>query len=730
VNQQAAKVLNGYPRPNEPDGPFGARTFAGSSKVVTRTDQISLRVDHQISDKASLMARFSLNQVNGPLTNPDQTAINPTFGVQFFDHQRNFGVHYTRIISSHMTSDTSAGYIRSTPFFPTENHTQPGIAFADGLFQPYNQPAGSIFGSYGNLFQLKQDFSWSHGSHGFKWGVEIRANRDSTIFGVNPNGIYEFGGGTAFSPVNISSASGTHDIHAGDPLPDSLTGLLTGTPFSYNIMAAAAITPVGNKFDEAGVRREAYDFYFEDAWKSTPKLTVTYGLRFEVDSRIHEATKRTSLPLFLDADGKATGYTDRNAIQKIIINPQPPYDQDWNGFGPRLAVDYAADQRTVMHAGGAITTLLPNLWQDNTLTAGIPFVVSPSIFAHPGEPVAFADTFVPLTLPIAYNTQGQPIFASGRTQDVPANTAFDYQHFQNDLDALAPGNVQLMNVQGIAKNFGNGYIGSWTAGVDRDFGDFKASASYVGTEGIHLPRYYNPNGYGGACRGFAPFTQFDTECHAISGFGPELIMSSGSHSSYHALQAGLTKNSARLGLGLQVSYTYSKSLDDTSAVLAGLFGTSGTILQTVPQNPFDPSADKGPSTFDVTHNFTASVIQVLPLDHVGFLRPLGRTLTKGWQFLNITTLTTGSPFTIYSGVQQTGAGLGGGERPDLVAMPHLSTSRAVRDDTISGWGRPEIRRSFSFPSMFRAGPGRIREGSGLWGAIRSADLLITTSTLP
>src|SRR5581483_6557190 len=89
INSEVAGVLNGYPLPNEPDGPFGDRTYAASSKVVTRTDQFSIRVDHRISDKASLYARFSLNQVTGPLTNPDQTILNPSFGIQFFDHQRN-----------------------------------------------------------------------------------------------------------------------------------------------------------------------------------------------------------------------------------------------------------------------------------------------------------------------------------------------------------------------------------------------------------------------------------------------------------------------------------------------------------------------------------------------------------------------------------------------------------------------------------------------------------------
>jgi Carboxypeptidase regulatory-like domain/TonB dependent receptor len=704
VNSEVAGVLNGYPVPNEPGGPFGDRTYAASSKVVTRTDQFSIRVDHQVSNKASLYTRFSLNQVTGPLTNPDQTVLNPKFGVQFFDHQRNAGVHYTRAISPHMASDTSLGYIRSTPFFPTPNHTQPGIAFADGLFQPYNQPAGSIYGSYGNLYQIKQDFALIHRSHAFKWGAEIRINRDSTIFGVNPNGLYGFGGGITYSPVKITSASGTHDIQVGDPLPDSLTGLLTATPYSYNIMAAADITPVGDKFNEAGVRREAYNFYFQDTWKATSKLTISYGLRYEVNSRIHEATKRTSLPIFLGPDGQRVGYWDRSATQEVLINPQPPYDQDWYGWAPRLSLDYAVSQHTVLHAGAAITTLLPNLWQDNSLTAAIPFVFAPAIYAHPGEPINFHDSFVPLNLPTAYDTQGQPIFATGRSEDVPANTVFDYARFQKDLNALAPGNVQLLSIYGIAKNFGNGYVGSWTAGVDHDFGDFKFNASYVATAGIHLPRFYNPNGYGGACREFAPFTQFDTECHATGGFGPETIMTSGSHSSYHSLQSGLTKTSPRLGLGLQASYTYSKALDDTSSVLAGLLGASGTVLQTGPQNPWDPSAEKAPSTFDVTHVFAASVIQVLPLDHVGFLRPLGRTFTKGWQVLNITTLTTGSPFTVYSGVQQTGAGLGGGDRPDLVSMPHVSTSRAVRNDYF-GMGADGNRSFFYIPINIPDGTG-------------------------
>jgi hypothetical protein len=705
VNSAIQPVLDHYPLPNAPSGPYGPRTYETFSKVSTTTDQFSIRVDHKISEKANLLTRFSLNQVTGPVTNPDQTAIDPSFGIQFFDHQRNATVRYSRAISSSTTSDTGFGYIRSTPFFPAINQTQPALGFGDGLFQGYNAPGGSIFGSYSNLYQLREDWATIRGQHTFKWGAEIRVNRDSTIFGVTPNGAYSFGGGTAYSQVLIPSASGTHDIHVGDPLPDSLVGLLTATPYSYNATIAAPLTPVGNRFDEAGVRREAYDFYFEDSWKASSRLTVNYGLRYELNSRIHEATKRTSLPRFLKTDGTPADYRDRNAQQILAVNPQPPYNQDWSGLGPRLAIDHNPWPHTVLHAAGAITTLLPNLWQDNFLTAGTPFTFTSNLTAEPNVAVPFSNTAVSFPLPPAYASNGQLVFPDGTSTSVRPNTILDLDRWTSDIAALAPGNeLQLPSVSGIEREFRNGYLGTFTAGLDHDFRDVKFSASYVGTVGVHLVRVYSPNSYVGAEPAFAPFTHFDSSSHAIGGYGVENIVSSGSHSSYHALQTSIGKTSARAGLGLQASYTYSKSLDDTSAVLGGLLGTAGVILQTQPQNPWDPGAEKGPSTFDVKHAFSTSVIQLLYLDRVSFLRTVPKVVTGGWQFLNITTLTSGSPFTAFSGIQQTGVGGGGGtDRPDLLTQPHLSTGRQVREDY---FGQGANNASFfSVPIHVAAGTG-------------------------
>src|SRR6266478_1875458 len=392
VSSKVAALLAGYPLPNDSQGAYGARTYATSSKVATRTDQASFRIDHRLSEKGTLFLRASRNQVTGPTTNPDQIALNPDFGVKFLDHQRSAAIKYSHTASPHFSYQTTIGYIRSTPLFLTSNKILPAIAFGDGLFQGFNSADGSVFGSYGNVYQFKNDMTYARGSHAFKWGAELRFNRDTTIFGTNPNGLYTFGGGAAYSPVLIPSASGQHDIHPGDPLPDSLTGLLTATPYSYTVTAAGSLTPKGDKFDEAAVRREAYNFYFLDTWKATARLSVNYGLRYEVNSHIHEAKHRTSLAIPIGPNGQPADFLTPGTKQIYLYNPHPPYAMDWNGWGPRFSLDYGLAKHTTLHAGGAITTILPNLWLENYVTGAFPFVFQPLVTALPGVPLNFQDS--------------------------------------------------------------------------------------------------------------------------------------------------------------------------------------------------------------------------------------------------------------------------------------------------------------------------------------------------
>jgi hypothetical protein len=680
VNPEVAGVLARYPLPNDPQGPFGARTYATSSKVTTVTDQFSIRIDHELSAKNKLFGRFNFNNVEGPLTNPNQTAIDSSFAVRFRDHQRSAGISFIRTSSPTFVSETNLGYIRSTPLFPTENHVQPALLFGDGLYEAFNSPSGSIMGSYGNLYQVRQSFTWTRKSHTWKAGGEVRVNRDTTVFGTAPNGTYTFGGGTAWSTVAIRSASGAHSIAPGDPLPDTLSGFLTGTPFSYTVTAAPPIFPQGENMGAAAIRRQAYNLFVQDRWTISPRLALSYGVRYEVNSTIDEAKKQVAGFVAVNDAGVHVNAMTLGARPRYLIRPEPYYTVGWGGWGPRLSLDWNLDGRTVFRAGASITSQLMNLWQQNMVTANLPIVVTPMSTAEPGRPLPFRNAAVPTPLPEAYSVSGQKIFGPDGFLSVAPNTEMDILRYERDLAALSPdGQIRALTAASMNPDLKNGYISTWTAGLERQFSDVTAGVAYVATAGTGLGFIETPNGYPGAEKGFAPFTIFDSGGRIQGGYGPIWAMSSHAHSTYHSLQANLGKTSLRRGLGFNASYTYSKSIDDTSAVLGGFLGVaSGTQLQTSPQNPRNRRGEKGPSTFDIAHAFTFSAIQELPVERL--LPSWSKRATKGWQFLAMGSLLSGAPFTVYSGIQQTGYGSNNADRPDALAQPDLSTARTVRED--------------------------------------------------
>jgi hypothetical protein len=668
VNSLISPILARYPLPNLPTGTYGVNTYATSSKVITNANQFSFRIDHAITPKDQFFARVNFDDLTGPTTNPDQTAIDPTFGITYIDHQRNVVGTWTHTASPRLVFESLIGITRSTPGFPTPNLTDPAVKFNDGTFEAFNSAGGSVMQAYGNLFHGRELVTWTRGGHVIKAGVEARLNRDTTYFGISPNGEYDFGGGSAYSTENILSQSGTHNVAVGDLLPDTVSGFLSGSPAAYTVAIASSQFSDGTHIGPAAISRNSYSAFLQDTWKVSNRFTLDYGLRWEIYTPITERAHRTS------------GFLRVNGVQEFVVNPQPGYKTDWNGWGPRIQGTWQISPSFQAHAGGGITIIPPNIWQDNFLTGSTPFAVYPRLVAAQGAPVAYGFTITPAQLPVAVTPTGNPIFPSGNPKLVPANTVMDVDRYEKEIAALsASGVVSDLNLSGVDRGFSNARLYTWTAGIEKHLAGLTADASYVGTASNHLPRTSFPNAYPYASPGFAPDTEFNSSGSVIGGLGVENLITGTAHSTYHALQTSLSGTVPHGGPGIQASYTWGKSIDDTSQVIGGT-GSTGAVAQGFPQDPYNTHPEKGPSAFDVTHGFALSLAQDLHGEEIGFLHPLGRKVTGGWELLSISSIASGSPFTVFSGEQQTGYGSNGVDRPDQTGKPKLSTARQNRAD--------------------------------------------------
>ncbi|HEV2215028.1 MAG TPA: TonB-dependent receptor, partial [Terracidiphilus sp.] len=628
----------------------------------------------------------------GPTVNPDQTAIDSAFGFNFLDRQRNVVGTLTHTFSPKLVLQSLISITRSTPGFSSTDYTDRGVHFSDGLFEAFNATAGSLEQAYGNLFQGQESLTYTTGAHTFQAGFEARLNRDTTYFGISPNGEYDFGGGTAYATEAIPSQSGMHNIAVGDPLPDTLSGFLSGSAFLYVVELPAAGISGGSHIGPAAINRENYAAWLQDTWKLTPRLTLDLGLRWDLYTPLSERAGRTGALRFI------------NGAQQYVVNPQPGYQTSKHGLEPRVQAAWQATHNLSVSAGGGIMVIPPNLWQDNFLTGSTPFAVIPRQVAAPGAPIPYGFQITSAQLPNAYTPGGQLILDPNHFKPVAPNTIMDVNRFEQDMAALTHSPViSALNLSSVDASFTNATLYTWTLGLEQKLGNLTADVAYVGSAAQRLPRYSYPNAFPGAGSGFAPYTTFDSSGNVSGGFGVENVIVSDAHSTYHALQTSLSGTVGHGGPGLQASFTWSRSIDDTSFVLGGT-GSTGAYVTGISQNPFDTHPEKGPSSFDITRSFGLSVAQDLHLQQVGFLHPISRKVTYGWELLSISSIASGAPFTVFSGVQQTGYGDLGTDRPDQIARPDLSTARKNRIDYF-GHGASNATDFFSIPIHVTGGTG-------------------------
>jgi hypothetical protein len=201
----------------------------------------------------------------------------------------------------------------------------------------------------------------------------------------------------------------------------------------------------------------------------------------------------------------------------------------------------------------------------------------------------------------------------------------------------------------------------------------------VGTKGTHLPRFIeaNPTIYrpGVNANNNGQMRQYTT-CNAagICDYGSVGLLADEDSSTYHALEVALSRQFSH-GLSFLASYWYSKSLDGISTL--NVAGSAPTLVageNDLAQNPFNLAAEHGPSLFDATQRFVFSGSWALPA-----WRNASRAVAfvaNGWQLNTITSLSTGTPFTVYDSanvsLQGSAPEISGfySSRPNLISKPN------------------------------------------------------------
>jgi hypothetical protein len=327
-------------------------------------------------------------------------------------------------------------------------------------------------------------------------------------------------------------------------------------------------------FEFAG-RSNYYGAFANDEWRINPKLVLTLGLRYDYSSPFTEAQGRLGGLDWAESTASNTIWltVSKNPITGAPATaPNGVYYPDRNNFAPRVGIAYRLKNDLVIRTGyGIFYDFNQTNIQDQQDTIG-------------SWPWGAGDFQGNLNLP----TPGQPT-----PTRILGTGIFPPFVFPNS-PPYAPGWVANRDNR-------TPYMQNWNFGIDKSFGrNWLISATYLGSKGTHIPIEFTVNT--ADTPGPGPLTPRQR----LPQFSSLTIDGNWSNSSYEAGQIKVEKRTTS-GLAFLMSYSYSKSLDVGSTVHGSSQPYNGV------QDGLNFNGSRGPSDFDLTHNFVSSVVYELPI---------------------------------------------------------------------------------------------------------------------
>ena len=297
INPTATTLLkNYYPLPNNNNLP-GGLNYQALVPTPSSTNGFDGRIDQIISSKQQMFVRYNWKNMMVNVFNP----LLPNDVDN--EHDRSFLVSHNYELTNNLLNEfrygfttsvfsptfpiegeqalTQLGLMQNYPTIPTLHQTQAGFPtfnFSQGTnFEPIGRDIVGPFDSY--TYEMTDNLTWTHGKHTIRGGFDIRWLRDQVVALETPSD--DFGQFT-FQPTFTGNAFGD---------------FLEGLPYTtYIAMTGPNENPVGRQ----------YGFYAQDEWQVNDRLTLSYGLRWEL------------LPPFQDASGMAANFDP--ATNSVIVN--------------------------------------------------------------------------------------------------------------------------------------------------------------------------------------------------------------------------------------------------------------------------------------------------------------------------------------------------------------------------------------------------------------------------
>jgi hypothetical protein len=672
MDPAAMKIAALYPAPNQPivNGNYPVNDYYALTAGSFRTDQGDGRVDYKIDDKDSLFGSISWSNTAKSNVPPFQGALDGGnfYGSSEQDLGRNAQIGFTRIWSPSFISETHIAFSRLVTARTQANaQTDEFKAVGIGGLDPTTTLNGGLpqFGmgqysqigandwlptkEYSNVWDFIQNVAITRGTHSFKFGAEVKPVQFPFFQVPFPHGEMNFSRTETAFPSTLADSGGKSGFLSSDT-GDSFASFLLGALDNGQISTTNFISST----------RQSYDFYVQDDWKVTPKLTVNYGLRYELWSPIGEQFARQSnfnidtltleipsgrnqnapLPPNFNTPYTLNGVTFpadfpnvkvcRGCVSQYLI----PWDK--HDFGPRLGFAYNIRQKTVIRAAYGIFYGGEEQQGGNPNRGeSAPFNESPQLNRPSG-----VGQFSP-----------DPYFANG------AATGGISVGYPATVFTTYP--VSSLQFREVANDFRNPMVQKWNFAIQQDLGHQMAlEVGYQGNHSSH--QLFQPDD--NPCPNY-PTLNSSINCNSLRAY-PDIGGISGTSSfgvgNYKALTAKLEKHFSK-GLQFISSYTLGHAMANTGTTLSG-----SNNFQTI--SNLNYNLDYSSAAWDIRQNFTTGITYDLPF---GRGKSYGSSVSRAvdlafgnWQVNGILTLHTGQPYTVSAGGCQ---GVWAGCFPDLVS---------------------------------------------------------------